>query len=408
LLFFQQVRACQVPVFRYALERWQADKYHAVIIHQGTLDEEQKSALQIIEEAGSPLFGTGANLALRKLDLSSGPSPDPRWQSESSTFKPDDPPRVALYYPSSTGIEEPLWTGDLTIANAKAIIDSPLRQKIKDELLAGTSNVWLLLQGGDESLDRKAEERLRKFLAQASSETNVPDGIIPLEQAHQIRSGPDEGPIDMDDVLRSSVPLKIHFSTLAVSRNDPAEEIFISMLLNHSPRMRSITGQPIAIPIFGRGRMLEGMIGEDITLEHTLGASSYLCSACSCQVKEENPGLDMLMAVKWDDHMLGSLIIEDRVLPPLEGIGELIRPDSPLSSVQNQTTKERSTVNTGLIVAVNPDHPSPTAHKEEPLETQGKTTKNSSVFIGLIVLVSVLAILVFSSLWATKTQVTPK
>ena len=138
-----------MPVFRYALERWQADEYDAVVIHQGALDEGQKNALKIIEEAGSPLFETGANLTLRTLDLSSSPSVDPRWQSESSTFKPDDPPRIALYYPSSTGIEEPLWTGDLTVANAKAIIDSPLRQKIRDELLAGTSNVWLLLQSGN-------------------------------------------------------------------------------------------------------------------------------------------------------------------------------------------------------------------------------------------------------------------
>ena len=369
LLIVQQAWACQVPVFRYALERWQADEYHAVVIHQGALDEGQKNALEIIGEAGSPLFETGANLALHKLDLSSSPSVAPRWQSESSTFKPDDPPRIALYYPSSTGIEEPLWTGDLTVANAKAIIDSPLRQKIRDELLAGTSNVWLLLQSGNVSLDQEAEERLRKFLEEAIEKTKLPEGIIPLEKAHQLRSGPDEGPIDMDDVLRSSVPLKIHFSTIAVSRNDPAEEIFISMLLKHSPRMRAITDQPIAIPIFGRGRVLEGMIGQDITLEHTLGASSYLCSACSCQVKEENPGLDMLMAVKWDDHMLGNLIIEERELPPLEGIGEIINSAPAPSNAQNQKTKET------------PDQPK----------------KSSSIPIGLIIVLSVLAIQVFSS-----------
>ena len=347
-----------MPVFRYALERWQADEYDAVVIHQGALDEGQKNALKIIEEAGSPLFETGANLTLRTLDLSSSPSVDPRWQSESSTFKPDDPPRIALYYPSSTGIEEPLWTGDLTVANAKAIIDSPLRQKIRDELLAGTSNVWLLLQSGNVSLDQEAEERLGKFLEEASEKTKLPEGIIPLEEAHQLRSGPDEGPIDMDDVLRSSVPLKIHFSTIVVSREDPAEELFISMLLKHSPRMRSITDQPIAIPIFGRGRVLEGMIGQDITLEHTLGASSYLCSACSCQVKEENPGLDMLMAVKWDDHMLGNLIIEERELPPLEGIGEVIRPEPPLppspnkQAVEAQEKGNNGSLSTGAIVAL--------------------------------------------------------
>ena len=43
LLIIQQAWACQVPVFRYALERWKADDYHAVTIHQGALNEEQKA-----------------------------------------------------------------------------------------------------------------------------------------------------------------------------------------------------------------------------------------------------------------------------------------------------------------------------------------------------------------------------
>ena len=256
----------------------------------------------------------------------------------------------------------------------QAIIDSPLRQKIKDELLSGTSNVWLLIQSGSEALDQEAEHRLRKFLDQASKETKLPDGIIPLEKAHQLRSGPDEGPIDMDDVLRSSVPLKIHFSTIAVSRNDPAEEIFISMLLRHSPRMHSVADQPIAIPIFGRGRVLEGMIGQDLTLQNTLGASSYLCSACSCQVKEENPGLDMLMAVKWNDHMLGNLIVEERELPPLEGIGEIIESQPAVSPAQNQ----------------------------QPVETYGKNEDDDSLSTGPIVALSVLAILVFGSFYLRR------
>ena len=110
------------------------------------------------------------------------------------------------------------------------------------------------------------------------------------------------------------------------------------------------------------------MIGEDITLDHTLGASTYLCAACSCQVKEENPGLDMLMAVKWEDHMLGSLIIEDRVLPPLEGIAEMIKADS-------------------------------VAPTEEQNQEAGATHDNpedlSSIPIALVVTLSAVAILVF-------------
>ena len=324
LLWAHQASACQVPVFRYALERWKADKYHAVVVHQAPLTAEQNKAVQRLEKAVSPILGDGANLMLHKLNLASSPRVDPMWKAEVSTFKPDDTPRIILYYPTSTKIGEPLWAGNLTVKNVEKIIDSPLRRKIESEILAGTSKVWVLIESGDESLDQSAEARLRKFLEQSSRETKLPEGIIPLEKAGQIRTGPDGGPIDLDDVLRSGVPLKIQFTTIAVSRKNPEEEIFIAMLLNHSRRMRAKPEHPIAIPVFGRGRVLEGMIGSDITLKHTRGAASYLCSACSCQVKEENPGLDTLMSVKWSEHMLGNLIIENKTLPPLEGIGELI------------------------------------------------------------------------------------
>ena len=191
LLLTHQALACQVPVFRYALERWQADKYHAVVIHQAQLTEEQNKAVQRLERAASPICKIGANLMLHKLDLASNPRIDPRWKGEVSTFKPDDTPRIALYYPTASKIGEPLWTGALTIKNAEGIIDSPLRRKIKSELLAGTSNVWLLIQGGKEAMDRQAEKRLGKYLEQASRETKLPKGIIPLEKAGQLRSGPD-------------------------------------------------------------------------------------------------------------------------------------------------------------------------------------------------------------------------
>ena len=80
------------------------------------------------------------------------------------------------------------------------------------------------------------------------------------------------------------------------------------------------------------------------------------------------------MAVKWDDHMLGSLIIEDRVLPPLEGIGEIIRSEPTPPPAQNQKTGE----------------------------TPDKLKESSSFPIGLIVVLSVLAIMVFSSFYQER------
>ncbi|MBT6957944.1 MAG: hypothetical protein HN996_05940, partial [Opitutae bacterium] len=99
LLFLQSTHACQVPVFRYALERWEADNYHALILHHDPLNTNQKDSLAILERAASPELGDGTNLKLHLLDLSFNLAIAPRWQSEASTFKPDDQARIVLYYP---------------------------------------------------------------------------------------------------------------------------------------------------------------------------------------------------------------------------------------------------------------------------------------------------------------------
>ena len=41
ILISQSVNACQVPVFRYALERWASDKYELAIFFNDSLSEDQ-------------------------------------------------------------------------------------------------------------------------------------------------------------------------------------------------------------------------------------------------------------------------------------------------------------------------------------------------------------------------------
>jgi hypothetical protein len=59
-----------------------------------------------------------------------------------------------------------------------------------------------------------------------------------------------------------------------------------------------------------------------------LEACSYLCGACSCEVKRENPGIDLIMNTNWTKFLVGSEIIVDKVLPPLEGVGDLVGSDT--------------------------------------------------------------------------------
>ena len=49
-------------------------------------------------------------------------------------------------------------------------------------------------------------------------------------------------------------------------------------------------------------------------------------------MKDQNPGMDLLMAVNWDAAMEGSQAIIDKVLPPLEGTAALLAAADATSS----------------------------------------------------------------------------
>src|SRR5689334_25042605 len=56
-------RTCNIPVFRYALERWHSSPYDVVVFHKGPLTDEGKAAL-------NALRGAGANIEVDRIDVS--------------------------------------------------------------------------------------------------------------------------------------------------------------------------------------------------------------------------------------------------------------------------------------------------------------------------------------------------
>ncbi len=61
------VWACNVPVFRYALDHWRPDAYLAVLVQHGDLSDEQQAALTALTQAIEPAW---LEYQLQKLDLS--------------------------------------------------------------------------------------------------------------------------------------------------------------------------------------------------------------------------------------------------------------------------------------------------------------------------------------------------
>jgi hypothetical protein len=190
-------------------------------------------------------------------------------------------PWLVLRYPASTGIEPSVWSGPLEAETVKALVNSPARRELARRLVHGDTAVWLLLESGDKERDDSAAR-----IADAESRK--------LEQTLELPE-----PAPGDPPIAAGLPLRIAFSTFRVARSDPAERLFVAQLLNWNPQMGKVT-EPVLFPVFGRGRALPPVFGEGIRAEVLAGIGRLLTGPCSCQLKELNPGFDLLMATKWD------------------------------------------------------------------------------------------------------------
>ena len=293
--------ACSVPVFRYALERWNPDAYGVVLFHKDSLTGEQAKWLEQMDPDKMPA-DQFVNLMIKRVDLEAGPEPEAvnLWKEQAT----ETLPWMILYYPWASRIQGPVWSGSFNGDNVKRLVDSPARREIARRLLKGETAVWAFLESGDEQKDNAAAGLLERRLRHLEANLQLPE-INPRDVIDGLIS------IDESD-------LKIAFSTLRLSRADPAEEIFIRMLLGSESDLKDYAKEPIVFPIFGRGRALFALAGEGIAEDVIDEAGLFLTGSCSCEVKEQNPGIDLVMSVHWDRLVRRRLDI-DRELPPLAG-----------------------------------------------------------------------------------------
>ncbi len=99
--------ACSIPVFRYAMERWPADYYEAVVIHRGQMTEDQKQLLNKLRQEDSEVE---AFLNLRILEVDIASSTDEKVKSLLLTSEEflETLPVLALWYPSARGRTPPV------------------------------------------------------------------------------------------------------------------------------------------------------------------------------------------------------------------------------------------------------------------------------------------------------------
>ncbi len=281
--------ACTIPVFRYALEKWDLTRYDILIYHRGPLPADLEPTLKAWNDAPNK-----ANLDITTIDLGAKVAPKrlKLWQREG---KKTELPWMLVRYQDAEDDAASAWSGPCTADNLKHLADSPMRQSVLADLTRGSSCVFVMLTSDDEATDRAVSSKLQKDLLTLEKKIKLQD-LVEEDRAK----------------LRLPLPIKVSLPLLTLDRAHPDEATFIKLLLATEDGLAKTKG-PIVFPIFGRGRVLCSLSGEEI--DKLSFVAEFLCKGCSCDVKKLNPGIDMLMLANWNE-IFESLYEKKEAAPP--------------------------------------------------------------------------------------------
>jgi len=161
--------ACSVPVFRYALNYWQADEFE---LH-----------------AHSPKLPPDISINLNVKPASAGAA------------------RLMMG-------ERQIWSGDLTAETLTRLLDSPVRREIVTRIVKGDSVVWVVVESGDAAKDDSVTRALSERLRYLESIAVMPE-LRPDDPFNRLGPGP---------------ALVVRHSVIRLSRKDPRETFTLAML----------------------------------------------------------------------------------------------------------------------------------------------------------------------------------
>ena len=270
----QPARGCTVPVFQYALARWEAGAYRVVICHRGALAPEAKrlaGRLFAAQRSGE------ANITVRTVDLAREPGAG---ENEALGGQAAGKlPSMIVYYPASAKIKRPAFAGPLTAATTTALTDSPVRRELVRRLIAGHAGVWLLLESGRRDTDDAAAKSLAQQLAESGKTLKLP--------------------VPPDAPASSRRQISVEFSMVRVSRSDPAERVLTALLVGSQADLPK-SAEPMAFCVFGRGRALPALVGKEISAREIRDCCALVTGMCACVVKSANRGVDLLLGARWE------------------------------------------------------------------------------------------------------------
>lgn len=226
--------ACTTKVSEWFLLNAAPDKYLLVYNHNGNISEKetkQNQELGVQAEKSNFLFRTQRNEGLNQS-------------------------YYALYYNNR------LLTEYRNNEALSAVITSPLRKKIADELMEGQLCVMLFLKTGKPEKDEKRLDAVKNAI--------------------------------------SSSPFRDVITLVELDRNSLEEKYFVSMILQVEDDLKGIN-EPMLFGIFGRFRALEPLLANGISEENIRLMIDFLTADCSCLIKDNLPGMSILCEASWEN-----------------------------------------------------------------------------------------------------------
>lgn len=290
--------ACDTPVYRYALYRWPPSPYRLLVCSDAASAADSRALLDRAIAARQH-DGQQANLEVHFVDTSDQDwleSLPPAVKQSIAARREDALPWHLLLSPHGNV----LFSGRLADDDLPALLDSPARRRIAELLAEGHPGVLLLLSGRDEQANSSVEQTVRQAIARttppsAPEQPGFIPGLLPVETAADLAAA---ARAEADPSAATPDALPVGFVTVA--RDDPREAWFVRMLLGVEDDLADFD-EAMVFAVYGRGRVMEPCLGEGITADNISALFiRFMHGACSCEVKEQNPGMDMLVRFDWD------------------------------------------------------------------------------------------------------------
>jgi len=304
LLLSLAAQACDTPVYLYSLQNWRRDPYQVFYFYREAAAEKEAEVNRYFDHVAAGLKAH-ANLRFDRIDVNRLESDqgNPFLQRLWTRHQSDPLPFYAILTPKG----KEMFAGKLDLATAKALVGSPKRRQIAQQLSQGKQGLLLLLQGTNPSENAAAAKVVRQALARAKEQ------------------GGDVG-------------------FLTVARKEPQERWLVQQLLQVEDDLQDFDNAMV-FAVFGRGYVMPPCLGKGITEANTMGLMEFMSGPCTCEIKATNPGLDLLTDWDWDAHLPDAPVYTEMPL------------NSLLFDVSEAPTNEPASRTSGAGIKAEPQSP---------------------------------------------------